>query len=596
MTLLNNIITDPAPSAPKGIIYGPPGVGKAQPLDAKILTPNGYVTMGELQVDDQVIGSNGKACRVLGIYPQGEKEVFRVTLLDGSTTECTDDHLWQTQTRTERQQGVAGSVRPLSTIRKTLKCGTHFNHAIPRVEPVEFDGGQALPVHPWLMGIYLGDGHADGCVIITNPEADIQAKIKLLLSAGDQCVQFDKINLRISRKSEHGKPSLFMAALRKLGIAGLNAEEKFIPQEYLLAPIESRHALLRGLCDSDGYVCDSAGVVEYTTVSQRLANDIRFLAKSLGADVTIKEKQTTFTYKGERRTGQLAYRLNISLKNGMIPVSSVKHRIKWKDAIWSRTNAIRSIEPVGVKECQCIKVDTLDSLYVTDNFIVTHNTTFGASATNSLIIDCENGAGAIACQRTPYLSTWPEIHKWLQAIETEDHPYQTIAIDSADWMLRRIEEHVSGCADGKTDSTLNRSHGGYGNGKQVLKNYVYQILLPLLDRIVSRGIAVILLAHAKRTEITDIDGITTEKTTPELPDGYLNVMVEWSDFVCLARMGEGDSRYLVTRETPRAMAKNRYNLPEYIPFDWASFTEAISAGLSNTFNTNQQENSNGIPE
>jgi DNA polymerase III delta prime subunit len=213
-------------------------------------------------------------------------------------------------------------------------------------------------------------------------------------------------------------------------------------------------------------------------------------------------------------------------------------------------------------------------------------TTFGASASKALVIDCENGAGAISCQRTPYLASWPEIHAWLQAIETEEHSYQTIAIDSVDWLLRRIEEHVSGCANGKTDSTLNRSHGGYGNGKQVLKNYVYQILLPLLDRIVARGIAVLLLAHAKRTEITDIDGITVEKTTPELPDGYLNVMVEWSDFVCMARMDAEGNRYLITRETPRALAKNRYHLPEVIPFDWSSFANAISTGLSQTFNNN----------
>ena len=101
------------------------------------------------------------------------------------------------------------------------------------------------------------------------------------------------------------------------------------------------------------------------------------------------------------------------------------------------------------------------------------------------------------------------------SIEKEDHDYQVVAVDSLDWLVRRIEESVSGCAAGKTDSTLNRSHGGYGNGKQVLKNHIYQVLLPCLDRIVGRGIAVVLLAHAKRTEITDIDGITVEKVSPK---------------------------------------------------------------------------------
>ena len=209
-------------------------------------------------------------------------------------------------------------------------------------------------------------------------------------------------------------------------------------------------------------------------------------------------------------------------------------------------------------------------------------TTFGASAPHSIIVDCENGAGAIRCSRTPYLSTWLEISQWLMAIEREEHPYRTLVVDSIDWLLRRVEEHVSG-STGKLDQTLNRSHGGYGNGKQVMRNHVYQTLLPQLDRIVNRGIAVILLAHAQRSEITDVDGITTEKTTAELPDGYLNVFVEWSDFVCLARLGADDQRVLVTRETSRALAKNRYGMPETIPFDWASFMSAMSDGLSHHF-------------
>ena len=208
-------------------------------------------------------------------------------------------------------------------------------------------------------------------------------------------------------------------------------------------------------------------------------------------------------------------------------------------------------------------------------------TTFGASAENSLIIDCENGAGTIPCQRTKYLQTWQEIEQHLSAIEKEPHKYQVIAIDSLDWMLRRIEEHVAGCG-AKIDQTLNKSHGGYGNGKQVLRNYIYSILLPMLDRIVNRGVAVILLAHAKRTDITDVDGVTTEKTSADLPDDFLSVFVEWSDFVCLARINTADgSRVMQTNETSRALAKNRYGMPDEIPFTWAAFTGSIAAGLAN---------------
>ena len=212
-------------------------------------------------------------------------------------------------------------------------------------------------------------------------------------------------------------------------------------------------------------------------------------------------------------------------------------------------------------------------------------TTFGASAPKSVVIDCENGSGALKVNgkpvtRTPYLSTWTEIHEALQYMATEKHDYQAIAIDSLDWCLRRIEEHVSGCAK-DSSSTLNRSHGGYGNGKQVMKNYIYAGLLPLLDKIAIRGIGVMLLTHAKRVDITDIDGVTTEKTSADIADDYLSIIVEWSDFVCLARKDPKGNRVMITEETPRALAKNRYGMPPVVDFNWPSFVAAISGKGAN---------------
>jgi hypothetical protein len=216
-------------------------------------------------------------------------------------------------------------------------------------------------------------------------------------------------------------------------------------------------------------------------------------------------------------------------------------------------------------------------------------TTFAAKADNSIIIDCENGAGAVQCTRTPYLDNWTSIEVWLKQIETDQHPYKVMAIDSLDWLLRRIEEHVSGCAKDKLDQTLNKSHGGYGNGKQVLKNHIYRVLLPILDRIVNRGIAVILLAHAKRTDITDIDGVTIEKTTADISDDFLSTFVEWSDFVCLARMDIDGKRTITTSETNRALAKNRYGMPASIVFSWESFTSAIADGMEGKFEKKEKK-------
>jgi len=217
-------------------------------------------------------------------------------------------------------------------------------------------------------------------------------------------------------------------------------------------------------------------------------------------------------------------------------------------------------------------------------------TTFGASATDAIIIDCENGAGNVNCARTPYLSDWDGIRAWLLAMETEAHGYKTVVVDSLDWMLRRVQESVCGVGAGKLGGTLNNSHKGYGNGRQVMENYVYQQVFPTFDRIIGRGVAVVLLAHARRTEITDVDGITATKTTFEAPDDYVQVFTEWADFVCLARMDQGTGeRSLVTSDNPLALAKNRYGMEAVIPFTWRAFRDSIRAGIAHMARAQQPQ-------
>lgn len=211
-------------------------------------------------------------------------------------------------------------------------------------------------------------------------------------------------------------------------------------------------------------------------------------------------------------------------------------------------------------------------------------TTFGAGADKPLIVDCENGSAHVACDRTPYLSNWPSIRTWLDALADGGHGYGTVVIDSVDWLLRRMEEHVSGVKDtdfGMTQ-TMNRSHGGYGNGKQVLKNYVYQYLLPTLDKIVNSGVAVVLLAHATRHEVTSIDGVTVEKSSPDIHADLVNTMIEWSDFVAAARLNVNNVREMILNESAQQLAKNRYGITNPVALDWnALFNEIVKSQINN---------------
>lgn len=101
-------------------IFGDPGSGKAQPLDAKILTPHGWTTMGKIRVGDQIIGVDGKPHNVVGVYPQGQKEIYQVAFSDGSSTECCEEHLWTVSQDDPTDPEPTWQVLPLSDLRHDL--------------------------------------------------------------------------------------------------------------------------------------------------------------------------------------------------------------------------------------------------------------------------------------------------------------------------------------------------------------------------------------------------------------------------------------------------------------------------------------------
>ena len=477
MSLMKQVHSGRRHSPPRLLIYGTEGIGKAQPLDARVLTPSGFRTMGEIEVGDEVIGADGRAHRVLGTYPQGEREVYQVTFRDGSTTQCCNDHLWFTQTRGESDRGIHGAVRTLEVIRRTLRYGTHFNHAVPRVRPVEFAPlGTDLPVDPWLMGMYLGDGCSrSGCVLITNPEPDVQCRIGESLPPGDTCVSDGRVSLRVKTERNSNSPSGLKLALQDLGLDGLKSEGKFIPHSYLHASVADRLALLHGLLDSDGFVTNP-GAVEFTTVSPRLALGFCFLVRSLGGSAKQTVKATTFTHRGEKREGQPAYRIFASFPEDIVPVSSDKHMAKWRTARWAIRHTIRSVESVGKKLCKCIKIDALDSLYVTDDFVVTHNSTTAAQAPKPIFIPTEDGLDQIDCHSFPLAHSLADVQGALQALLQEEHNFETVVLDSADWLERLIWDSL--CEQYGVSPRQGEGHVGHAEGRRVLRLHVQRPAVP----------------------------------------------------------------------------------------------------------------------
>jgi len=208
-------------------------------------------------------------------------------------------------------------------------------------------------------------------------------------------------------------------------------------------------------------------------------------------------------------------------------------------------------------------------------------TTFAASA-DAILIDCENGAGAVpGLKRTPYLQSWPQIRRWLVELAQlpAEHGLSAVAIDTIDWLVQRIIEHVVMDLDGKAPNditnTLGTAHGGYFKAREIVQNVVYRDLLPMLNAVADNGLPVILLAHAANTKITTPEGFDQRLASPDLPHWIAPPFIEWADAVLYAHR-DGDERVMLTEGTNVILAKNRYGLPSKLPLAWGAVMQAMT--------------------
>lgn len=207
-------------------------------------------------------------------------------------------------------------------------------------------------------------------------------------------------------------------------------------------------------------------------------------------------------------------------------------------------------------------------------------TTFAASA-GALLLDCENGAGAVpGLTRTPYLRSWPEVEAWLRELAAKPpESLGVIAIDTLDWLVQRIVEFVVMDLDkkgkGEVTNTLSSAHGGYFKAREIVHNIVNRDLLPMLNTITERGVAVILLAHAANTKMTTPEGFDVRLAAPDIPQWIAPTFIEWADAVLFAWRETDGSRVLTTEGTNTVTAKNRYGMPSRLGLSWSEVAGAI---------------------
>jgi SpoVK/Ycf46/Vps4 family AAA+-type ATPase len=360
------------------ILIGPPGTGKAQPLDAEIITPDGVRLMGDIKEGDQVMNPNGGSSIVLGVFPQGMKEVYRVIFSDGSSTECCMDHLWSTTKRSNRQKNKPKKfeVSPLKQIGETLKTNNGgSNHSIPITSPINFPK-KSLELDPYSMGLLLGDGSFRKYTVnFSSKDTELIEHLGGNLPPTVRMVPKSDHEYMLTVKDGKGRRNPLNELIRGFELNGKYSYEKHIPECYLFSSIEDRIALLQGLMDTDGYV--NKGRAGFSTTSKIMAEQFQFLVESLGGITRLRERQPAYIYYGERRVGRNSFRFHLCLPPNIIPFRLKRKAERYAPNVkYLPRRIIRCIEYVGTKQTQCISIDSADGLYLTNHCIVTHNTRF----------------------------------------------------------------------------------------------------------------------------------------------------------------------------------------------------------------------------
>jgi predicted ribonuclease YlaK len=428
-----------------GFLPGP------QPLWAKVLTPVGWTTMGELKEGDYVIGKDGLPHKILQTFDKGIKDVYRIDTTTGKVGYSCEDHLWSTQNFNEHRHMKPFKIRTLREIKETLHYQTgvegsrhngKLSHHLPKNEAVEFTK-QNLSIPPYTLGCLLGDGSfssVNRSVVFSSTDKEIIDRVeeelnsigaKLSYNGGvnycvtniletpikvsqvtiahkddivlefehkHQCLEYFGISAnQLDELSNNSKcfngwyferfesddisTNIVKNELYKLGLLGTKSNTKFIPNNYLYSNKQDRLDLLRGLMDTDGHAHISRGSATFSTISEILAENISELIYSLGGTLYINKRKELREHIWDGRLISSNYHeieVGVTLYNEN-PFHLYRKAIRYNANKGGMRKAVKqdiisSIEKYSTEPVKCILLDSEDHLYITNDYLVTHNT------------------------------------------------------------------------------------------------------------------------------------------------------------------------------------------------------------------------------
>ena len=378
---INKYCSIPLPSVI--LVAGKYNAGKALRNGTPVLTPNGWKNIEDINVGDTIYTASGNETQVLGCFPQGYRECYRFTFNDGSFIDSDTEHNWQIMSYTNRIFRKTGrgntnihfrewETKTTNDIVKLCGIGVitpHHKIMFPSMEPVKFPH-KNLPLDPYILGLLLGDGSfKKSSIIYTTADDEL---IEAIRQSGIDCIKTRKYEYRLRK---------FMGIVDSLGLHHKRSHEKFVPADYLFNSVDVRLSILQGLLDTDGTIDKSGKHIEFVSVSERLAQDVMFLVRSLGGRASIHSKEPFYKSNGRRVNCKTAYR--ISIKFASIKPFRLKYKLDRCSAHGKTNNRILyRIDSIALDHTTCIKIADSSGLFVTKDFIVTHNSAFCLNVVN----------------------------------------------------------------------------------------------------------------------------------------------------------------------------------------------------------------------
>lgn len=352
--------------------------GKALALQTPIPTPAGWTTMSELQPGDEVIGGDGRPVAVIAATDiLHGRDCFEITFSNGERIVADAQHQWLVESR--KRGGLhLPAVRTTEHLSRSVRSSGMLRHWVRLVATIGRE--TALPIDPYVLGVWLGDGDTAGSCVTFNERDfdDLRAEVGrrgvAVTVPSSARSRSGAVRCRLGRdprgyRGEHATLSL-QSRLRSLGVIG----DKHIPPIYLRASWAQRWDLLKGLLDTDGYVNERGDQAELTLTCERLASGVGELVASLGLAATSDARPARLN----GRTHGMAYRLRFRPTPSMFVTAHRATRARdteaWERSVFTPLVSIKAIERVPSVPVRCIQVANADGIFLAGRkFTPTHN-------------------------------------------------------------------------------------------------------------------------------------------------------------------------------------------------------------------------------